>query len=468
MKKLYFLLAALLLVTAATAQTGNNIEMGNVGRVPPKHTITSLPAVALPQNHHAAHKETFGTTTYSDWYDLWDAMYDTGVTALYAYDVYPDSNLLDSTFMVYSTAYHIFTHGIGMSFDPSDSAYFYFALNPPYQVTAPYIRTQPYTLDSFWVPGKYMRYDPTSTIVDSLIIEFAVTQRLGTPPPDSGAYGLNATTPNAMYHPCTPDNQPRFGTLRYFRLQDECLDPVLTTTSWRRYAIPLTSADAFAFKINKFKLPVPITVNPGKYLCAYVYFKSQVAYPLTTNVYNANYYLLYAGEPRGANIWFPQSAHNTTTGYPGSYQDGLIATNQIRYNDAGFVFNGHNVLISSYAYANPSPDYSPGFDVPYMSFHITWTTPPIAITSNIAEDDIGINAYPNPANDELSITYTLQTTQNVSISLFDPMGRQVRNAGETGHSGKVTFNTGSLPAGVYYYELHVGGQKRQGKVTLTH
>jgi len=470
MKLLYILSILLLLSAAAGAQQNNSMLLGPVDPIPMKHLVAHPPYGTGPTNNHVAHKETSGGTTYSDWYDLWDEMYDTTSLTLthsylYYWDVYTDSNLLDTT--GFFPPYHVFTHGLGMSFDPSDSAYYYHAYNPAYRVSKPFPFTLSYKLDSFWVPGQYMRYDTTAANVDSLIVELLVSQTGGTPP-DSGAYALMATAPAAMYLPCTADKQPRFVTPRYFRAADECIDPVLTTVVHQRYAFPLTITEAFYYRTIKFALTTPITVTPGHYVASYVWFKSHVAYPLVTSTNYANYYWLYAGEPTGLNNWFPQSAHNTAIGYPGSHQDGLIATNQIRYNDAGFTFNSHNVLLPSYSYANTGANLSPGFDVPQMAFHIKWTMPDTSLSTIGAQpEEVSVSAFPNPACDLLNIAYALREKSGAHLWLVDMFGQvcaeqQIADAMQ----GNAVFNLASHPAGIYTWVLEAGGARYNGRITV--
>ncbi len=466
MKSIYLVFITLLICLTSAAQNVNSILLTPADPLPAKHLVTHPHAGAGPDNRHNNARKTT-STLHSDWYNLWDEMYDTTSTTLphsyqYYWDISPDSNIHDLS--GFFPPYYVYVHGMGMSFDPSDSAYYYHAYNPAYRPSAPYMFTNPYQLDSFWVPGEYQRYDTTSTIVDSLIIEFIVSQAGSTP--DSGAYALIETSGSAYYHPCTADNTPRFVTPRYFRTTDECIDPVLTTTTHQRYAFPLTGADAFTYKTTKFNLTTPITVVPGKYLASYVYFKPQVTYPLGIINYSANYYWLYAGEPNGLSTWFPQSAHNFSIGYPGSHQGGLIATNQIRYNDLGFTFAGHNVLLPSYAYANPGADLPPGFSVPHMAFHINWSPDALA-AETIANRIQSVNAFPVPTSDILNITYTLNATANLLITLSNTIGQVVatRNIDDT-NNGTVSFGTTKLPAGIYIYTIASGGFRKVGRVVI--
>ncbi len=472
MKKYLLLCIVVLWHSATFAQLSDPVRFPHNLALPGKHIVQNPPYGTGPTNNHLLHKETAGGTTYSDWYDLWDEMYDTTSLSLthsylFYYDVYPDSNLYDTSY--YYPPYHVFTHGMGMSFDPTDSAYYYNAYNPAYRVTAPFPYTLSYKLDSFWVPGQYMRYDLTPGNVDSLVVEFIVTQAGGLVP-DSGCYPLIMNPADNIYRPCAADETPRFATPRYIRAADECIDPVYTKTTHQRYAFPLTITDAFIYKKVKFGLTTPITVMPGHYLAAYVYFKSQVAYPLVTGTNYANYYWLYAGEPTGINVWYPQSSRNLTTGYPGSHQTGLIATNQIRYADLGFTYGGHNILIPSYAYAHTGANPSSGFDVPQMAFHIKWTVPDTSLqANNINNVTPQISAFPNPCSDVINLVVNLEHAADVTLLLQNISGEVVatRKMGNI-TSGTANMDVSSLPAGTYFYIMQADGRQNSGSFNIIH
>ena len=475
MKHLFLLCCFLFSAAVIKAQFKDNvIVQQSVDPLPMKIKVDH-PMVGLgPKNNHragnTAAKQTSGTTTHADWYDLWDEMFDTTYTTLphsysYIWAISPDSNIHDLS--GYYAPYYMFTHGMGMSFDPSDSAYYYHAFDTSYRVSAPFDFRLPYQLDSFWFPGEYYRYDTTFANVDSIIVEFLVTQNGGLP--DSGAYALIASSPAAMYRPFTHDSTPRFATARYFNATDNCIDPLLTKTAHQRFAFPLTAFDPFTLRHVKFNLPTPITVPPGKYLVAYIYFKSQVTYPVGTSSYASNYYWLFAGEPNGTSNWFPQSARNIGIGFPGSHQNGLIATNQIRYNNTGFVFNSHNVLIPASAYANTGANLPPGFTVPQMSFHITWSETPSLAVAQPSVAAPSVTAYPNPASGRLNFLVDNTGGSDGTLSLFNMIGQEVATRNITGAVKDIyTIDTRSFPGGVYSWQLVSNNSRTTGKIDIIH
>jgi hypothetical protein len=77
--------------------------------------------------------------------------------------------------------------------------------------------------------------------------------------------------------------------------------------------------------------------------------------------------------------------------------------------------------------------------------------------------------YPNPFNPSTTISFELPEASDVSLKIFDLLGREksevlneFRNAGR--HN--VTFDASTLPAGVYFYELRAGDFSGLKKMVL--
>ncbi len=79
------------------------------------------------------------------------------------------------------------------------------------------------------------------------------------------------------------------------------------------------------------------------------------------------------------------------------------------------------------------------------------------------EYDFSINnVYPNPASGNAEFTFDLENGGNVSIDMFDAMGRKVANLHEgyiaAGHNG-LNINTADYVTGSYIITLTVDGRK---------
>ena len=78
-------------------------------------------------------------------------------------------------------------------------------------------------------------------------------------------------------------------------------------------------------------------------------------------------------------------------------------------------------------------------------------------------------AYPNPFNDSTTLTFALERAQQVSLAIYDALGREVARpvsglwpAGEH----RVVWEADQLPAGTYFSRLMIDGQIASG--TLVH
>ncbi len=77
-----------------------------------------------------------------------------------------------------------------------------------------------------------------------------------------------------------------------------------------------------------------------------------------------------------------------------------------------------------------------------------------------------LNVYPNPAKDELTITYQL-TGNNGLFNLYDILGRSLKTIEINTPSGTTTISVADLPTGIYFYKFtSQGDSDKLGKVTV--
>lgn len=81
----------------------------------------------------------------------------------------------------------------------------------------------------------------------------------------------------------------------------------------------------------------------------------------------------------------------------------------------------------------------------------------------------GVKAYPNPANDQVRVSYNLSQPSNVTVTLSNTIGQVItsQNMGTTA-SGYATFNTSTLAEGVYFYTVVANGERSTGRVVISH
>jgi hypothetical protein len=76
---------------------------------------------------------------------------------------------------------------------------------------------------------------------------------------------------------------------------------------------------------------------------------------------------------------------------------------------------------------------------------------------------------PNPFNPVTRISYSVATTQHVSIMIYDVAGRLVENlVNEVKSAGEyvVEWDAGTLPSGVYFHRMQTGSQTVVRRATL--
>lgn len=97
------------------------------------------------------------------------------------------------------------------------------------------------------------------------------------------------------------------------------------------------------------------------------------------------------------------------------------------------------------------------------------------ITSNEDESSTIANGirleqnYPNPFNPSTTISYSLDNIANVSLEVYDLMGRKVSTlvqGRQTAGEQTINFDASSLASGVYIYRLIAGGQVLTKKMVL--
>jgi len=100
------------------------------------------------------------------------------------------------------------------------------------------------------------------------------------------------------------------------------------------------------------------------------------------------------------------------------------------------------------------------------------TIRPASVNSEVGETPLvfGLEQnYPNPFNPSTTISYTLETADNVNISVYTLMGQKVAtlvNEAKTAGTYSVRWNAAGAASGMYYYRLEAGGQSITRKMTL--
>jgi len=78
--------------------------------------------------------------------------------------------------------------------------------------------------------------------------------------------------------------------------------------------------------------------------------------------------------------------------------------------------------------------------------------------------------YPNPFNPSTQITYTLAKSTNVSLRIYDILGREIAtlvNGKNQPGEHTITWNASNVPSGVYFYRIVAGDFVQTKKMVLT-
>ncbi len=91
------------------------------------------------------------------------------------------------------------------------------------------------------------------------------------------------------------------------------------------------------------------------------------------------------------------------------------------------------------------------------------------IGSNLPEKFELKQNFPNPFNPNTVISYSIAKSENVSIKIYDILGKEVQtlvNEVKNPGSYNVMFNAQNLSSGVYFYRLTAGNFTDIKKMTL--
>ena len=168
------------------------------------------------------------------------------------------------------------------------------------------------------------------------------------------------------------------------------------------------------------------------------------------------------------SAWSPEYArelwvtNGTTEGtkmfeemYPGDYWGSN--PNSLAYFDSTLFFSA------------TSENYVPG--LPYTGYEL-WKVNyvPTNVESKSKNITFKLNQnYPNPFNPTTTITYSISEQANISLKIFDVLGKEVKvllNERKPKGSYRIEFDASTLPSGIYFYRLQSGNYLETKKLVL--
>ncbi len=460
MKKLLLTLAAGIAFAPVFAQSANvSSVVFTDGPVQAKNKLEdNHPVKAIKTNvDQNGNKTTAGGSSWFDYAGIMASSQSQGYYNL----VYQDSNIVYNTSSGLDT---VWLHGMGVSFDPTDSAYIGSTVDPsagPIQDpnVLPSIRVtngNAYSIDSIAFPISYERNTNND---DSLFIDITKTTASG----NFGVYDLSWNTPQTWAYDVTPDGKPRFGTAIFDPVTNKLSDSIpsanIVRIGYKLDAAMFADTNANGYLklfLNGIALPSALNVEANQIVIVHVSFKSGVNYPFPTNLTSANAIKIYTFSPSGQTNYSPKQNM-------GSYQCGLMATRGNKYpsvHDLPINYDGHNVLSPSIIYV------SDGFTSRF-ALHVQCPTCPALNVADFNSNIVLTNAYPNPANTEVRVPFSLKNAANVTVTLANTVGQVVKtqNMGNT-TKGEAVINVSDLANGVYFYTVNADGQHKTGRIVV--
>lgn len=151
---------------------------------------------------------------------------------------------------------------------------------------------------------------------------------------------------------------------------------------------------------------------------------------------------------------------SVTTWFANSSNDSLVSS-------AG-------ILVTPFNYT--SPDYRPAGSSPALTgadfTDGTFTGGFVGINelTNLIENSFAV--YPNPANTDIKLTFTINENHSLNINMYDMLGNLVKVLAAEKEFSKgaqmLNINTSDLSNGIYYISLDINGNKETKKVVITH
>jgi hypothetical protein len=92
-----------------------------------------------------------------------------------------------------------------------------------------------------------------------------------------------------------------------------------------------------------------------------------------------------------------------------------------------------------------------------------------AQAEQVVPDEVRLTSYPNPTRGQATIEYTLPEAEEVTLEVYDVLGRRVATLEEGSKQAgrhEVRLEADGLPSGVYFGRLEAGGETRTQKITV--
>ena len=371
---------------------------------------------------------------------------------------------------------HVNLASMGMIFDPSSIAY----NDSNYYAGAIRVGSgDAFTIDSVSIIG-YYNFNPAKTSVKDTIRLSFVTGMGTTAATDDifsnyHVVGGHYDTKNFLdVNYDTILNYERHGTTwgtPSSNVQNIILNNSTTPPAW---ADTLTTG-AVGAMVKTVALTTPLSVSANGFASMSISFKSgdpALLSPPASSLPGDT--LFYATGANKYNFFRPFVSYVSDLTTAHTQQWPIYNTADSNVGIFGRIYNAGHIYSPTWLWSTSNGTAASSLQYPNISFHVTCAT--CAIITNTPPNSVNnvytiskVNAYPNPANNELNIPFSLTESAAVTVSLSNMVGQVVASQ-DMGNvvSGKAVFNTSAIPAGVYIYTVLANGQRNTGRVVVAH
>lgn len=323
--------------------------------------------------------------------------------------------------------------------------------------------TQSYSVDSISFGGVYVKNNNRpNTIVDTLILSvspynyefYEYTAASGNP---NDAW-VDSYVPNAgdtIYCPSIfdIDSISKASNVAGRVIWKVPLDSTMRLTDDSIYAY----VDTFKFPVMVNGVPGSCPIPAGKGVAITVTFKSGdvVANPYQDSMKDYHHFYFLSGEALGEGQLM---AYYYYTHDDRNMSNLMFSSDSARYwptivlegiSTAGFRHEFHSIGVFT--------------DCP--------NCPPQSV-KGVSEVFQSVEAYPNPADDIVYISFSTVKAEKVRVSVANALGQVIlkKNIGTTKANAKTNtvFSTPNLAGGIYFYTIEADGQKSTGRFVVTH
>jgi len=345
------------------------------------------------------------------------------------------------------------------------------------------------TLDSLWLPGWYNSAPGKAGVVDTLVVAIVVSN--GSAGADLSPASLTGTVVTSYCPTCT--------ALSYYDMWHHIAQNVAAhnggttpATYIYKFSLAVSDTNASAYKNSIFPRTylgnavgttarsgglvdpvINVPVPAGNFVGASVTFKTgDPAYPSIGDTIRYSDGTAITGEAYNhyqTQVFYAAATSTSTTPLWNWYDIGNRGGGYFEFAARGWgapvnkYYPNWDIITGSSTAPSPASAQNP-----HVAFHFKCTSCSALPIGSLNVNNVklsNITATPNPANNQLTISYT--GTAATTVSLTNVVGQVM--AMQTVNNGKAIFNTSALPAGMYVYSLKSeSGETATGRIVVAH